>query len=1320
MIKKAFFVVQLLLAVMMVCAQDYSNKIDIIPPSPNAASLGAYGGLTPNLVTGAASVNLPVYSLKVAGHDIGVALGYNSSGFKVDEFTSQVGCGWSLNAGGMISRVIYDIPDERGTRVLPPERISNNNPEFNEFLQQARSDVDYEKNTDAQPDQFSFNFMGYSGKFILDRTLKPVLLEFSNLKIEYTTESAGIDSFKVTAPDGVQYFFTKVEKTKSTPSCGIVHNQSRATAWYLTRMLMTNGEEVTFEYNDLYLTYNSSASETMYSNANPTGGCPGTGCPARTASSCKNYYFSNSYLLAGIYSNSGSIKFEYIDRIDANSGTGLQTSGQLLNKISIFDPGQNYIKSFTLAYQTVACGFVNQWTGTEESNRSFLVKVTENDRNDAGVRSHQFEYNDINDLPARLSYAQDHWGYFNGKNNSSLIPLPRSYNEQVLYPVATANREPDVQYATKGILKKVIYPTGGYEQLEYEPNTVYLNKEIVSASTQLSTYAQGTGRQATVTNSNTISIGYGQEALLTLYVHDLDPTDPYYSEYDPLHHIVEFTVIDNSDGSSLHYQSYGPGTYQRVALSLSAGHSYTITTNAHGQLMKGNALLDYIPGSSYWAYVNENVGGVRVKMTATAADANELPVTKYYYYAALNSLNRSSGAAYTTGNISYIKTVKSRQACEVAGSYAFCTYTALYSNSLLNLFIFPGNIQYSYITESIGGPNFENGGIQHTYTLVQDVASNPIKGEALSGAPFTNSSISSGKEIETLVFNKDQLPVEKRVMEYVDDSAQSRTYQAYAVTLQYELPSITDVVWPEDDELNSYNCTQYQIFSRWIYKSKETVYKYDPTGNAYLTERQEFEYKNPSHALPTQLATYTSTGQKKLTTLQYPLDLVLIPNKTPFQSKFDLDNAIATCEQTYNESINAFNDSLLSLIGQANVINGTCYEQWNGSGCAPCEAAGLNCDGSDCSSYKNDQWYACRTANGYDNIISQINSMVASKNFLATRQTCINNAISQYNQSILDYNNALDQAINNTADEHQEAVLTMQKRTMVNPIIEKREYENTLNTELSSTENKFKVWDANVVEPHYIHTSLKGNTSERIMTFLSYDNKGNLLAFKPRGKANTNVLWGYGNNYPIASTVNAIAGETFFDSFEESGTWNGIVADNTRYHAGRAAAKIENPTGSEQVYHSTKWLNISLSSPKKFHYSGWVYSDGPTADIYLFMKRAGETGSYSYVDNVSATETNKWVYIEKDFEVPADVTQLNIRIDNNGGGNVWFDDIRLHPSSAQMISYTYDPLIGITSQTDTNNRITYYDYDAFGRLKTIKDQDGNIIKTLEYHYKTNQ
>ncbi len=81
------------------------------------------------------------------------------------------------------------------------------------------------------------------------------------------------------------------------------------------------------------------------------------------------------------------------------------------------------------------------------------------------------------------------------------------------------------------------------------------------------------------------------------------------------------------------------------------------------------------------------------------------------------------------------------------------------------------------------------------------------------------------------------------------------------------------------------------------------------------------------------------------------------------------------------------------------------------------------------------------------------------------------------------------------------------------------------------------------------------------------------------------------------------------------------------------------------------------------------------------------------------------------------MTQLNIRVDNNGGpGTIWFDDIRLHPSAAQMTTYTYNPFVGITSQSDVNSRPTSYDYDGLNRLLNVKDDDGNIVKNYRYNY----
>ncbi|QKX04158.1 hypothetical protein HN014_04290 [Aquimarina sp. TRL1] len=54
---------------------------------------------------------------------------------------------------------------------------------------------------------------------------------------------------------------------------------------------------------------------------------------------------------------------------------------------------------------------------------------------------------------------------------------------------------------------------------------------------------------------------------------------------------------------------------------------------------------------------------------------------------------------------------------------------------------------------------------------------------------------------------------------------------------------------------------------------------------------------------------------------------------------------------------------------------------------------------------------------------------------------------------------------------------------------------------------------------------------------------------------------------------------------------------------------------------------------------------------------------------------------------------------------------------ALITTYTYDPMIGVTSTTDPKGITTYYSYDSLGRLHSIKDADGNLISENKYHYK---
>jgi YD repeat-containing protein len=54
--------------------------------------------------------------------------------------------------------------------------------------------------------------------------------------------------------------------------------------------------------------------------------------------------------------------------------------------------------------------------------------------------------------------------------------------------------------------------------------------------------------------------------------------------------------------------------------------------------------------------------------------------------------------------------------------------------------------------------------------------------------------------------------------------------------------------------------------------------------------------------------------------------------------------------------------------------------------------------------------------------------------------------------------------------------------------------------------------------------------------------------------------------------------------------------------------------------------------------------------------------------------------------------------------------------NALVTTYTYKPVVGITSMTDNKGQTTTYEYDNFGRLKSIKDQNGSVVKHTNYHY----
>ena len=100
--------------------------------------------------------------------------------------------------------------------------------------------------------------------------------------------------------------------------------------------------------------------------------------------------------------------------------------------------------------------------------------------------------------------------------------------------------------------------------------------------------------------------------------------------------------------------------------------------------------------------------------------------------------------------------------------------------------------------------------------------------------------------------------------------------------------------------------------------------------------------------------------------------------------------------------------------------------------------------------------------------------------------------------------------------------------------------------------------------------------------------------------------------------------------------------------------------------------------------------------------------SYWIKDNATAP----WRFVKETFTVQENLVVFNKSI---GTATSYIDELRIYPQDARMVSYTYDPGIGKTSETDINDRSTYTQYDAFGRVIEIRDNNQHKRTSYEYY-----
>jgi RHS repeat-associated protein len=200
------------------------------------------------------------------------------------------------------------------------------------------------------------------------------------------------------------------------------------------------------------------------------------------------------------------------------------------------------------------------------------------------------------------------------------------------------------------------------------------------------------------------------------------------------------------------------------------------------------------------------------------------------------------------------------------------------------------------------------------------------------------------------------------------------------------------------------------------------------------------------------------------------------------------------------------------------------------------------------------------------------------------------------------------------------------------------------------------------------------DSQDRLKTYPDAQGNPVTQTYKDDGRIDTNTLGTYNydsNEKKYQNTSISLEPEDasyyanregiFSDGMEGSG-WliyepEVFSYDTSQKHLGNTSLRINNPASSEKVIHSEVWTKIDNTVDTSYTYSAWVYSDAPQAELFLMMKTDTETGYATLTDSKFTNVTNQWIRIEGTFVVPANIKKLNLRLDNNSQGNVWFDDV---------------------------------------------------------------
>lgn len=248
----------------------------------------------------------------------------------------------------------------------------------------------------------------------------------------------------------------------------------------------------------------------------------------------------------------------------------------------------------------------------------------------------------------------------------------------------------------------------------------------------------------------------------------------------------------------------------------------------------------------------------------------------------------------------------------------------------------------------------------------------------------------------------------------------------------------------------------------------------------------------------------------------------------------------------------------------------------------------------------------------------------------------------------------------------------MVSRHIWSPVVEEATYKaGTPDQFLHSLNTNYDYWENNtwasgsansLIVPRTVQTTAGTGPTETRIRFSAYDDKANVLSVAKENNVKMTYVWGYNKSYPIAEVTNAEATDVFHTSFEDES-------------------------------------DVTIAAEGK---------TGRKSKIGGFSKALTNLTDGSYTLSYWQKSGNNWTLITNSVNVTDNAYTINI------SGQV--DEVRFYPSAAFITTFTFDPLIGKTSEANANDRTEYYEYDPALRLMHILDEDRNVLKKFSYSF----